>query len=133
MERIVWFIVVLGAVYLFYYLFIVRKYDIHGNRNIKRAKKKQKIDVARYPSEVELFIYKYKIDLKKINFRTMLKAIGFVCSIDIAIIITIISFINTKNIYIQLGIGALLVIPIILISFSILGKIYKKKGLTKHV
>ena len=31
------------------------------------------------------------------------------------------------------GIGALLVIPVILISFSLLGKYFKKKGLTKHV
>ena len=88
--------------------------------------------MAKYPAEVELFIYRYKVDIKKINFRGMLKLLGFVCSLDIAFIVTVISFINTDNMYILLGVGALLVIPVILISFSLLGRYFKKKGLTKN-
>lgn len=134
------FIISVLIVYLYYYLFIVRKYDSKGNRIVKESKtkgkgktvKKKEIDQAKYPSEVELFIYKYKIDIKKINFRAMLKLLGLVCSIDVAIIVTILSYIKLDMMWLLL-IGALLVFPIILISFSLLGRYFKKKGLTKHV
>ncbi len=132
------FIITILVVYLYYYLFIVRKYDAKGNRIVKESKsktkkgKKKEIDQAKYPSEVELFIYKYKIDIKKINFRAMLKLLGLVCSIDIAIIVTILSYIKLDMIWLLL-IGAVLVFPVIIISFSLLGRYFKKKGLTKHV
>ena len=141
----IWFIVIVVVVYLYYYLWIVRKYDEKGNRIVKektvklkdkdklKTKKKKEIDQAKYPAEVELFIYRYRIDIKKINFRAMLKLLGLVCSIDIAIIVTVLSFINIDNMFLLLGIGAILVFPIILISFSLLGKYFKKKGLIKHV
>lgn len=139
----IWFIVTTLVTYLLYYLFIIRKYDEKGNRIIKekrnkdklktRSGKKKEIDQAKYPAEVELFIYKYKIDLKKVNFRAMLKILGFVCSIDIAFMVTVLSFINTDNTWVLIGIGAIMVIPVILISFSLLGRYFKKKGLTKHV
>ena len=84
----IWFIITVIITYLIYYLFIIRKYDSKGKRIIKEKHKKKKkvIDEARYPSEVELFIYKYKVDISKVNFRAMLKLIGLVCSIDIYII-----------------------------------------------
>ena len=133
------FVVTVAVVYLCYYIFIVRKYDEKGNIIIKQCKntksktrKKKEIDQAKYPSEVELFIYKYKIDIKKINFRAMLKLLALVCSIDIALVVTILSFIKLDLIWLLL-IGAILVFPIILISFSLLGRYFKKKGLTKHV
>lgn len=129
-------IITVVVTYLIYYIFIIRKYDAQGNRIVKKNKKSKKSkkehDVAKYPAEVELFIYRYKVDIKKINFRGMLKLLGFVCSLDIAFIVTVISFINTDNMYILLGVGALLVIPVILISFSLLGRYFKKKGLTKN-
>lgn len=129
-------IITVVVTYLIYYIFIIRKYDAQGNRIVRKNKKSKKSkkehDVAKYPAEVELFIYRYKVDIKKINFRGMLKLLGFVCSLDIAFIVTVISFINTDNMYILLGVGALLVIPVILISFSLLGRYFKKKGLTKN-
>ena len=141
----IWFILTTIATYIVYYLFIIRKYDATGKRIVKekknknknaekaKNKKKKEIDQAKYPAEVELFIYKYKIDLKKVNFRGMLKLLGFVCSLDIAFIVTVLSLIKTENTMILLGVGALLVIPVILISFSLLGKYFKKKGLTRNV
>jgi len=140
----IWFIVTVVVVYLYYYLFVIRKYDEKGNRIIKekkgkgtakekaKSKKKKEVDVVKYPSEVELFIYGYKIDLKKVNFRAMTKAIALVCSIDIALVVTILSYIPLGMVW-KLLIGAVIVFVVILISFSLLGKYFKKKGLTKHV
>lgn len=137
------FVLTTIVTYIIYYLFIIRKYDASGKRIVKvkkgkkdkngKIKKQKEVDQAKYPAEVELFIYKYKVDLKKVNFRAMVKLLGFVCSLDVAFIVTVLSYINTDNTLILLGIGALLVIPVILISFSLLGKYFKKKGLTKHV
>ena len=144
----IWFVITVAVVYLYYYLFVIRKYDEKGNRIIKekkkkgkgknkekeieRPKKKKEIDEAKYPSEVELFIYRYKIDLKKVNFRAMLKVIALVCSIDIALVVTILSYIPLGMVW-KLLIGAVIVFVVILISFSLLGKYFKKKGLTKNV
>ena len=141
----IWFVLTTLVTYVIYYLFIIRKYDATGKRIVKekknknkgaekaKNKKKKEIDQAKYPAEVELFIYKYKIDLKKVNFRGMLKLLGFVCSLDIAFIVTVLSLIKTENTMILLGVGALVVIPVILISFSLLGKYFNKKGLTRNV
>ena len=128
------FIVTIILAYLVYYIFIIRKYDAHGKKIVKEKKgNKKAVDVTRYPAEVELFIYKYKVDIKKINFRAMLKLLGLVCSIDIALIVTILSFIKTDNMIILLLIGFVIMIPIILISYTLLGRYFKKKGLTKNV
>jgi len=144
----IWFIVTVVVVYLYYYLWVIRKYDEKGNRIIKekknkkkgkskekvteKPKKKKEIDEAKYPSEIELFIYRYKIDLKKVNFKSMTKAIALVCSIDIALVVTILSYIPLGMVW-RLLIGAVIVFVVILISFSLLGRYFKKKGLTKHV
>ena len=140
----IWFIITVAVVYLYYYLFVIRKYDEKGNRIVKekkvkgkekeklKPKKKKEIDEAKYPSEVELFIYRYKIDLKKVNFRAMTKALALVCSIDIALVVTILSYIPLGMVW-KLLIGAVIVFVVILISFSLLGKYFKKKGLTKNV
>ena len=136
----IWFIITVAVVYLFYYIFIIRKYDAKGNKIVKESKikikgkkhKNKEVDQVKYPSEVELFLYKYKIDIKKVNFRAMLKLIALVCSIDIALIVTILSYIKVDMIWLLL-IGAVLVFPVIIISFSLLGRYFKKKGLTKHV
>ncbi|MBQ7136982.1 MAG: hypothetical protein IJO43_03310 [Bacilli bacterium] len=133
----IWFILTTIVTYIIYYIFIIRKYDEKGNKIVKekknkgKSKREKEVDQARYPTEVELFIYKYRVDLKKINFRGFLKLLGFVCSLDIAIIVTILSMLKTDNTWILLGVGVLLVVPVILISYSLLGRYFTKKGLTK--
>lgn len=156
------FILTTIVVYLFYYIFMISKYDENGklkkqqenaflNKIIYKIKlflfnpktekeeiltrgrkpkkiKKEKEDI-RIPTEVEILIAKYHVDISKINYKKLLKIVGLTCSIDIGLIIGIISLIPIDNIYIQLLVGGILVIPIILISYSILGKYFKKKGL----
>ncbi|MBQ7104433.1 MAG: hypothetical protein IJN90_01105 [Bacilli bacterium] len=149
-------------VYLFYFIFMINKYDKDGklkkkkeNKFIKkivekiksflfgkkdkkeetllRGRKNKKIkeekDDIKIPTEVEILIIKYHIDLSKINYKKLLKIVGMTCSIDVGLIITILSLVPSDNIYIQLLIGAILIIPTILISYAILGNYFKKKGL----
>ena len=128
----VYFIITVVLVYLFYYIWIIRKYDENGKLKVKtRTKKGEVIELGepKIPSEIQILIVKYRLDMSKINYRGLLKIVGFVCAIDIAFITTIISFIKSDNLYILLGIGAVLTIPTILISFGLLGRLFKKKGL----
>lgn len=159
---IIEFVIVTLIVYLFYFLFMINKYDNDGklkpkkehkfiNKVIKKVKKflfepkNQKDEVLlrgrknkkikedkediKIPTEVEILIAKYHVDLSKINYKKLLKIVGRTCAIDIGLIFTIIDIIPIENIYIQLLIGFILIIPIILISYAILGNYFKKKGL----
>ena len=138
----VWFIITALVVYLFYYIWIIRKYDKFGRLKVRKKGgkifgKNKNADIEyqepKIPAEIQILIIKYRLDMSKINYRGLLKLVGFVCAIDIAFVTTIVSFVKSDNPYILLGVGALLVIPTILISFALLGKLFKKKGLTKNV
>ena len=99
--------------------------------------KKQKLDklVDDYmalPSEVKYFIKKYKVDLDKVNLHGMLKLIGFILGLDIALV-SIFVLLVFKNIVIQLIVASLLIIPIYLISLKFLARNFKKRGLIKDV
>lgn len=133
----VWFIITALVVYLFYYVWLIRKYDKYGKLKVRKKRrlfgKNKKSDIEyqepKIPSEIQILIIKYHLDMSKINYRGLLKLVGFVCAIDIAFVTTVVSFVKTDNPYILLGVGALLVIPTILISYTLLGTLFKKKGL----
>ena len=99
------------------------------NRGRKPKKVREEQEDIKIPTEVEILIAKYHIDLSKINYKKLLKIVGWMCSIDIGLIIWIISFAPTDNIYIKLLIGGVLTIPVILLSYGIVGNYFKKKGL----
>ena len=128
----VYFIITVVLVYLFYYIWIIRKYDKNGKLKVRTKTKKGeviKLQEPKIPPEIQILIVKYRLDMSKINYRGLLKVVGFVCALDIAFITTILYFIKSDNLYIVLGIGAILTIPTILISFALLGRLFKKKGL----
>ena len=128
----VYFILTVLIVYLFYYVWIIRKYDKNGKAKVRtKTKKGQVIELKepKIPAEIQILIIKYRLDMSKINYRGLLKVVGFVCAIDIAFITTVLSFIKSDNLVFVLGIGALLTLPTILISFALLGRLFKKKGL----
>lgn len=98
-------------------------------RKPKKVKEVSDIDI---PTEVEILINRYHVDLSKINYKKLLKIVGLTCSIDIGLVVSIIFNLPLDNTIISILIGGLLSIPVILISYSILGKILKKKGLVKN-
>ena len=159
------FIVVTLAVYLIYYIIMIRKYDKEGKlkkkkekknilldrikkglffsekdeiltRGLKKKKTKKSDNEIDFPTEVELLLLQYDVDLKKINYKKLLKLVGFMCSLDIAVILCIVTLITklTKidNVIIELVIGFVLMIPVILIGYKILGTYLDKKGYVKN-
>lgn len=117
MEIIIQFIIVLIVVYIGYYVLVIRR---HKKFNEKKC-----------PLEALYLIKRYKIDPKKINFSGLLKTIALINAIIIALVMTIISFIN--GLLPQLGLAFLLLLILIMLSYNQLGKHYRKKGLTKDV
>lgn len=99
---------------------------LRGRKNKKIKEEKEEI---KFPTEVEILMVKYHIDLSKVKYKKVLKMVGLMCSIDIGLILGIVSYIPTDNIYLQILVGGVIMIPVILISYSILGNYFKKRGL----
>lgn len=160
------FLIVTPIVYLFYYIFMINKYDDNGKlkkkkenkfinkvvdkikkflfgaknekdevllRGRKNKKLKEQKEDIKFPTEVEILMVRYRVDLSKINYKKVLKIVGWMCSIDVGLILGILSYIPMENVYVLILIGGVMMIPIILISYAIVGNYLKKKGLTKNV
>ena len=114
MREVILFIMTFITVFIVYQLFIVSKR--------KKVKKK-------YPMEVNYLIYKYKIDIDKVNYKKLLRVISVISSLDISILVTIVLLFDSY--LLQIIVALLLVIPIIMISYGFIGRYYVKKGMIK--
>lgn len=119
------FILSVIAVYLFYYVLHIRKYNKDGS-----YKKKGKAE-PKMPAEVELLIRANRLDISKINYRALLKYIGLVCAVDVAVIVSIVMYLPIDNLSIKVLVGGALAIPVIWLSYRLMGRYFKKKGLVR--
>ncbi len=110
------FVITFIIVYLLYY-FIV----------IKKSKKNKKL----VPTEVNLILLFYKIDIKKIDVYQMVKVVSVVTSIIISLIITVISL-YFKSTIIILIFGTLISILVAIICYRLIGRYYEKKSNKKE-
>ncbi len=139
MEEAILFIGVFLIVFLLYYFRLVRK-ELNKDKPKKpkkilkkRKKKKEKESNKDLPIEIEYLVVRYKIDLTKIPYKKFLYVIALVSSFDIALLVTIVSFIN--GFILQLLASFVLAIVLILVSFHLIGTYFKKveKGKKKDV
>lgn len=112
---LVWFLGTFLIIYLFYLFLYV-------------LKKKKKYDPNKVPQELAFLIRRYRLDMKKINYKKIMNQIGIVCAFDIAFTSTFM-FAFIKNIYLAIFIGGVMFIPLIIITFGFIGKYYEKRGL----
>ncbi len=117
MQQIILFLMTYALVFIFYYFFITRK---------TKKKNSKKI-----PKEVSYLVGKYQLDLKKIDYKKLLIIISLVSSLDITIIVTL--MVLFESYLIKLLLAIVLIIPVIFISYHLVGMYYKKKGMTKNV
>ncbi len=115
LSDLIWFGITFLVVYLFYLFIYV-------------LKKNKKYDPNKVPQELAYLIRKYRLDMSKISYKKIMSMIGFVCAFDIAFTSTFM-FAFIKNIYLAMFIGALMLIPLIIITFGFIGKYYKRKGM----
>ena len=98
-------------VYLVYYLIVVRRDK--GIEAFKRGK------------QVLFFKNAYNLDLKKLDYKSFANSLALVNAFMVAFTVTIIEFIEGN--VLKLLIGFVILIPLILVCYYILGKIYKMK------
>lgn len=120
MKSLIVFIITFAISYLLYIFFVILR------------KKNKKFNSKKLRVEESFLITKYKLDMKKINYRKFLFLIYFVNSIIIGITVTILGNIDTKILW-QLMLAPLALFPMILISYTLIGKYYIKKGCVKNV
>ena len=117
MEEIILFIMTFILVYIFYQIFIIK---VATRRNSKKK-----------PPEVNYLVYKYDIDIKKVDYKKFLNLIAVVSSFDISLIVSLVSL--SDSFLIEIIIAIVSVIVIFLISYHLVGIYYRKKGCIKNV
>lgn len=113
------FLSIFIIMYILFYLIYIRRFDDDGNFLSD--------DKNYYPKEVSLLKHRYNIDFTKINFKRFVNIVYLVSALDIAILFLIAINLSIKSWVLKFIIVLLLTIAIILLSFSIIGNIYKDK------
>lgn len=111
MKCLLIFIISFLIIYLVYFLIVVRR--------------KKGIEAFKKGKQVLFFKNAYKLDLDKLNYNKFANSLALTNAFIIAFTVTVIEFID--GYIIKLLIGFVILIPLILICYYILGKIYKKK------
>lgn len=111
MEYIVWFLISFIIVYLFYFVTVIMQ--------------KKKYEKFRSSNQVMFFVKKYKLNVKKLNISKFIKIISFTNSFIIALTFTIATLVD--NYLLILLIGFITVIPLMLLSYHIVGLYFKKE------
>ena len=79
------------------------------------------------PTEATYIVKLYKLDINKFSYRKFLWHVACVSALDIAIVAVVVTIFD-KMIW-QILFGIITVLPVITISFTLLGKYYQKKQL----
>lgn len=111
MDYLLTFIFCYIIVFLVYYLVVVQR--------------KKGLEAFKKGKQVEFFKNAYKLNLKKLNYKSFGTSLSFVNAFIIATTVTIIEIFD--NLIIKLLVGFVILIPLILICYKLLGKYYKKK------
>lgn len=109
MEYVSWFLFSFILIYIIYYILFVRK--------TRRGEK--------VPSEAQYLISVYKLDVNKFSYRKFIRAVGVVTSLDIAVVATVVA--KVDGIIWQILFGFVAVVPVVVLSFMLLGKYYQTK------
>ena len=124
MKEVLLFFICYGIILTIYELFIVFPMKRYKAGKSRKKEKKE-------PAEIKYLVYRYRLDLKKVDYNKLLHIVSLVSSFDMAIIV---SFIMLVDGYLwQMLLAIVLVIPIVLVSYALVARFYKKKGMIKNV
>lgn len=121
MEELILFIMSYIFIFIFYQIVVVTP-----AKNRKKKKKKSDKEVA----EIKYLIFKYGLDIDKVNYNQLLQICGLTTSFDVSLTVSIIALIN--NFALQLLVGVISIVLLIFISYHIVYLFYKKKGMIKN-
>jgi len=109
MEYLVWFLFSFIMIFIIYYILF-----------IKKARRNEKV-----PIEAQYLINIYKLDIDKFSYRKFMIIVGLVTSLDIAVVATIVT--KVGGVVWQILFGFVAVVPVVVLSFMLLGKYYQNK------
>lgn len=112
MQDLIFTIIVFIVIYLLFLIFVLSKED--------KVEKLKKSTMSMYITK------KYNLDLKKINTKIYGHIQALTTAFMISITFYIISFVD--NIFIKIGLSILVLVPLQLFMFMVIGKIYQKKA-----
>ena len=116
MQEFILFLLTFFFVFLLYEIFIV-----------SRAKKNKKNGKSKDPLEVMYLVRRYKLDLEKVSYNQLLQLVAIISSFDIALIVTVV--LHLKSLLLEIGVGLLITIVVIVVSYHLIYLFYKKKGM----
>ena len=105
--------------FIFYFIVVFIGYYFINVRKAKRENKN--------PSEVNFLINYYKLDTKKFSFKKFMVVVDFIVAFDVALVGMLMPLIS--GLVWQILIGFVIIIPVAVISFIIVGNYYKSKQL----
>lgn len=126
-QKLILFLIVFTIIYLGYYIFVIRKY----NKSLKpdtKPKKKKKTEAYDIKERVEILFLtrKYNINVNKLDMNQLLWDIAFVNSFIMSTTVVVIGLDFIKGYIWKLLLGFVILIPLILLGYYILGKKYKR-------
>jgi len=111
MKYLILFLFSFFIIYLMYFLIVVRR--------------DKGIEAFKTGKQVLFFKNAYNLDLNKLNYKKFANSLALVNAFIIAFTVTIIDLIDGYTM--KLLVGFIILVPLILICYYVLGKIYKKK------
>ena len=125
MKEIILFIVCFWIVLLAYEIIFIIPMKKYKEGKLKKKKEKKEL------AEIRYLFSKYNLDMKKVNYNQLLQIVALTSSFDITIIVTIVALVD--NYLLSLLMCMLLVIPVVMVSYWLVFKFYKKRGMIKNV
>ena len=111
MKYLLTFIFSFVIIYLLYYLTVVRR--------------DKGIEAFKQGKQLLFFKNAYKLNIDQLNYKKFANALAITNAFIVASVVTIIECVN--GYILKLLVGFVILIPLILICYYILGRIYKKK------
>ena len=124
------FLICFILVLILYEIFIV--FPMKNYRKNKSKGKKIK-KVRNDPVEVKYLIFKYGLNIEKVDYNKLLRIVSLVSSFDIAVVVSMVAIIEKFGYVWQMILSIVIIIPLFLITYGLVAKYYKKKGMIKNV
>ena len=120
MEYVIQFILFFIIIFLYYYFIVTKRFKA-------KYSDKEKVNLP----EVKLLVRMANLDMKKVNYKKLLKQITFMFSIVLPI--TVLTTFFVKSIFLKILVGFILLIGLTYFGFYIIRVYYKKRGMVKDV
>lgn len=111
MKELIFFLIVFLLVYLIYLFFIILR--------------KKKLEKYYNSTEVRYLVGRYKINIQKSNMKEVANGMALANAFVISTTVSIVSLLN--NLVLKLLVGFVVLIPLILITYHLMGRYFLKK------